>query len=261
MSGWTDAHNHLQDQRLGDAVPVIATMKASGVTRCVVNATCQDDWSAVANLAIRDPDFILPAYGIHPWKAHTATAEGFEKLRELLRNDPRASIGECGLDRWITNPPLEVQRPVFLEQVRLAREMARPITIHCLKAWEPLFGCFAESPPPGRFLLHSFGGSIETARRLLPMGAYFSFSGYFLHARKSATLEVFRALPLDRILLESDAPDMLPPPEFITHPLPGDHHHPANLPAVGAALATALGIPAAKLADITRQNARECFAC
>ena len=107
--------------------------------------------------------------------------------------------------------------------------------------------------------MHSFGGSIETARRLIPLGAYFSFSGHFLHPRKSAILEVFRQLPSDRILLETDAPDMLPPPEIITHPLPENQNHPANLPAIGRALADALKMTPEALANLTSENAWRCF--
>jgi TatD DNase family protein len=102
--------------------------------------------------------------------------------------------------------------------------------------------------------MHSYGGSIETARRLLPLGAYFSFSGHFLHPRKSAVLDVFRQLPRDRILLETDAPDMLLPAEMIRHPLPKFLNHPANLSAIGSALATKLGMEADDLAALTRIN-------
>jgi TatD DNase family protein len=259
MPNWTDAHNHLQDPRLGDPGPVVAAMKRAGITRCIVNATYEDDWQTVAELAVSEPDFIAPAFGIHPWHAHTASAGWREKLRALLTSHPQASIGECGLDHWIAEPTMEIQRPVFIDQLLLAREMNRPVTIHCLKAWGALFDCFAEAPPPSRFLMHSFGGSVETARRLIPLGAFFSFSGHFLHPRKSAVLDVFRQLPHDRILLETDAPDMLPPEDIITHPLPDHRNHPANLPAIGQAIALALGMAAEELAEITRLNARRCF--
>ena len=259
MLHWTDSHNHLQDPRLGDSGPVVAMMKQAGVTRCVVNSTCESDWSAVAELAVREPEFILPAFGIHPWHAHTASAGWQEQLRSLLERNPRASIGECGLDHWIAEPPLDIQRPIFTDQLRLARELDRPLTIHCLRAWGALLDAFAEAPPPARFLMHSFGGSIEIARRLIPLGAFFSFSGHFLHPRKSAVLEVFRQLPADRILLETDAPEMLPPAEIITHPLSENHNHPANLPAIGQALAAALGMTAEALAELNRENARRCF--
>jgi TatD DNase family protein len=259
MLRWTDAHNHLQDPRLGDPGPVIAAMKSAGVVRCVVNATREDDWQTVADLAAREPDFIAPSFGIHPWQAHTATHGWQGRLQSLLARHPQASIGECGLDQWISHPPIEVQRAVFIDQLRLAREMERPLTVHCLMAWGALFETFAEVPPPTRFLMHSFGGSIETARRLVPLGACFSFSGHFLHPRKRAVLEVFRHLPADRILLETDAPDMLPPCATISHPLPENQNHPANLPAIGLALAAELGMAPGDLAELTRENARRLF--
>lgn len=258
MVSWTDSHNHLHDPRLGDAVPVIAAMRAAGVGRCVVNATCETDWPAVEALAQAHPDFILPAFGMHPWKAHTATGGWRERLEDLLDRHPQATLGESGLDKWGSSPPLEVQVPAFMGQLALSRETGRPLTIHCLKAWGVLLESLAAQPPP-RFLMHSFGGSIEVARQLLPLGAWFSFSGHFLHPRKAAVLEVFRQLPRDRILLETDAPNMLPPEEMIHYPLPENLNHPANLPAIGGAFATALGMPPDEAADLTRTNAAVFF--
>lgn len=259
MSLWIDAHNHLQDPKLGDALPIISAMKLAGITRCVVNATQEADWTAVENLSTAYPGFITPAFGIHPWHAHTAGTGWQERLAALLEKHPQASIGECGLDQWVSTPSLEIQRSVFTDQLHLATELDRPVTIHSLKAWEPLFQVFKDTPPPSRFLMHSFGGSIEIARRLIPLGACFSFSGYFLHARKSSVIDVFRQLPHDRILLETDAPDMLPPQDFINHPLPENHNHPANLTVIGTALAKALGMSVEALAELTRGNAERCF--
>ena len=95
---------------------------------------------------------------------------------------------------------------------------------------------------------------------MIPLGARFSFSGYFLKPEKSSTIDVFRELPLDRILLETDAPDMTPPAEFRTRPLTEKLNHPANLPAIGCALAMALQISSDHLADLTRANTLDCFA-
>jgi TatD DNase family protein len=256
---WFDAHNHLQDPRLIDKASLIEALQSCGVDHCVVNATCEDDWEQVEALANEHRDFILSAFGIHPWKAHTASPGWQERLKALLERYPQSSIGECGLDQWVSQPILEIQRSAFIDQVHMARELDRPLTIHCLKAWGALFDAFSEAPPPRRFLMHSFNGSIETARRLIPLGAYFSLSGYFLHERKSSIVEVFRKLPLDRILLETDAPDMLPPESIISHPLSGNHNHPANLPAIGEALAAALSIRGEALAKITSENAARCF--
>lgn len=249
-----DAHNHLADPRFSDPAEILRTAHLAGVTGALVNATCEDDWENVAELARKFPAEIFPAFGIHPWRAHT-TRTGWEtRLCRLLEEFPRATIGEIGLDGWVSDPPLAVQFPIFTAQIALAREIGRACTIHCLKAWEPLFNAFATAPPPEKFLMHSFGGSLEIARRLIPMGAYFSFSGYFLHARKHKTAEVFRLLPHDRILVETDAPDMLPPTEAITCPLPDNLNHPANLSAISARLAAALGIIPARLAALHAQN-------
>jgi TatD DNase family protein len=253
MSGWIDAHNHLHDPRLGAAGPLVCAMQAAGIRHCVVNATREADWAAVETLATAWPDFITPAFGIHPWHAHTAAGGWQERLAALLEKHPQATIGECGLDRWIECPALEVQRPVFVAQLDLARQLDRPVTIHCLKAWGPLMEVLSQNPPP-RMLLHSFGGSWETARELTRLGAWFSFSGHFLHPRKAAVLDVFRKLPRERILVETDAPDMLPPPAQITHPLPDPLNHPANLPAIACALSAALGIDPEVFAARARSN-------
>ncbi len=257
---WIDAHNHLHDPRLPDPAGIVAEMKRAGVSRCVVNATRESDWTAVESLALAEPDFINPIFGIHPWQAHTPQQGWEERLKNLLEKHPQSSIGECGLDGWVSEPAMEIQVPVFIAQLRIARDLGRPLSIHALKAWEELFTAFAEVPPPPSFLMHSFNGSIEIARRLAKLGAYFSFSGHFLHPRKAALLEVFRQLPADRILLETDAPDMRPPDEIITHPLPDHRNHPANLPAIGNALAKALGMSGEALAETTRENFERCFA-
>ncbi|HSP42018.1 MAG TPA: TatD family hydrolase [Luteolibacter sp.] len=253
MTGWFDAHNHLHDARLGDPVIMLAAMREAGVEHCVVNATCEADWPAVEALASGFPETVTPAFGIHPWKADIVSEGWRERLAAILEKHPRAVIGECGLDRWVAAPSVEVQLPVFETQLDLARETDRPVVIHCLKAWGHLIDALSAHPPP-RFLMHSFNGSLETARRLLPLGAWFSFSGHFLHERKEAVREVFRELPRDRILVETDAPDMLPPPANITHPLAEGINHPANLPAIGEALADLLETDRDEFAALTRTN-------
>lgn len=258
MSAFFDAHLHLQ--RFRDPAAVIAEMQRAGITRCVVNGTREDDWAAVARLAEDFPDFVRPAFGLHPWYAHQRSPQWLGTLTSWLERFPAASIGECGLDGWVDAPSLEIQRAVFLPQLALARERELPVTIHALKAWEPLFEAFEQEGPPTRgFLLHSFGGSAELIRRLAPLGAYFSFSGYFLHPRKAKVLETYREVPPDRLLLETDAPDMAPPAEFVTAAC-DEGNHPANLPAIAAGLAQALGQSLTELAATTRINAERFFA-
>ena len=229
----TDAHNHLQDARFdGIRDDVIATMLEQGITQCVTNGTSPDDWPKVAQLARQYPDLITPSFGLHPWQK--PSADWYEQLVQALDSTPRACIGECGLDRWMRNYDTELQIEIFTRQLDLATERNLPLSIHCLKAWGMLIDILESRPLPERgFLLHSYAGAAELIPRLVKLGAYFSFSGYFLHTRKRHVIEAFKHVPAQRLLIETDAPDMQPPTQLIKHHLPEeDLNHPANLTAI-----------------------------
>jgi TatD DNase family protein len=246
-----DSHNHLQ--RFADPARVVAEMRAAGIAGCVANGTGEDDWEKVAALAERFPGFVRPAFGVHPWKAHLASPAWPGLLEKQLDRFAEASVGEIGLDGWVDSPSLDEQRPICLRQLALARERRLPVTIHALKAWEPLFEVFKTEPPPERFLLHSFGGSVELVKRLADLGAWFSFSGYFLQPRKAKVVEAFKAVPRERLLLETDAPDMKPPDEFVSHRA-DEGNHPANLVRIAEGLAERLGLDVPDLAALTAKN-------
>lgn len=214
-------------------------MQQSGITRCVVNGTSPEDWEKVAALATQHPELIIPSFGLHPWKK--PTTNWYEKLVHQLDNVPHACIGECGLDRWIKDYDIQKQTEAFTAQLRLATERNLPLSIHCLKAWGLLINILESNPTPERgFLLHSYGGSAELIPRLARLGAYFSISGYFFQPRKKDALAAFQLVPRDRLLIESDAPDMLPPEHLISHPLPHQLNHPANLASLYPAIADGL---------------------
>lgn len=230
-----DVHNHLQDSRfLGKQSEIIVTMKEAGITGCVVTGTSEADWPEVARLADQFPDYIRPAFGLHPWKIDSRSSGWIKTLKNYLDRFPHATLGECGLDRWMKSPNLEDQHKVFREQMNLALSLNRPATIHCLKSWGPLMSELRDFPRLPRFLLHSFGGSLEIGKEAARLGAYFSFSGYFLQPKKTKTREIFSRLPIERILVETDAPDMaLPNPQFQFNNI----NHPANLAFISRELA------------------------
>jgi len=208
-----DAHNHLQDERL-DAVreDLFTALPALGLKRAVVAGSGVEDLEAVAALAKR-ASWVLPSFGVHPWYLKEQPPVWLEQLQDLLLRHPEAVVGEIGLDRWIQQPNVPMQLQFFKAQLDLAHELDRPLSIHCLRAWGLMQETLAAAKLPRcGFLLHSYGGSAELVAGLVKLGAYFSVSPYFFHPRKAAQLEVFRqSVPLDRLLLETDAPDMWPP--------------------------------------------------
>lgn len=247
-----DAHNHLQDERFADRQDeLVAVARDAGVERMVVNGTCAQDWPKVAELARRFPGYVLPAFGLHPWFVSARAPDWEQQLARWLE-EPGATIGEIGLDRWKADLPWADQEEVFLRQLALAAKLNRPVSIHCLKAWGPLCELLERSERPARgFLLHSYSGSSEVARRLLSLGAFFSLSG---HLR-----EVFRHIPLERVLIETDAPDQLLPEDLrrhmLTDPKTGSLlNHPAHTREVYEAATALLKLPLPALCEQVERN-------
>lgn len=254
-----DAHNHLQDAWLAPHhAQILADLTCTGVGRVVANGTCQADWADVTTLA-RAHAVVQPSFGLHPWDAGNATATWRDDLLRALDEMPGAAVGEIGIDRWILDrarpddprlaglrrAPLAEQTEAFLWQLELAAQRNLPVTIHCLDAWGELHRILQRATRPARgFLLHAYGGSAGLARDFAALGAYFSFNTAFVDARHAARRTVFATLPADRILAETDAPAMPPPPDRRPYPLPGLAdgpvlNHPANVVVAYAGLAAA----------------------
>ena len=256
-----DAHNHLHDARLD-------SFRAGALTECpwpaVVNGTRESDWEAVAGLC-QAHTVLRPAFGLHPWYVAQRTDKWEQTLTGFLDRHPHASIGETGLDCWIAGHDLEDQKTVFIRQWEMARERNAVITVHCLKAHEPLRQVLQKHRGPARgFLLHAYAGPAALATFLMECGAHFSFPPYFLHGRKAPQRALFKSLPADRILVETDAPDLVPPAEQnhwpITHPDTGASlNHPANLTTAYTALAELRGENLTHLAATVEENWRRLF--
>lgn len=254
-----DAHNHLQDPRLARRrKEILPELERLGVTRAVVNGTREGDWPAVAALAAKH-SWVLPSFGLHPWYVAERTTGWEGALLEQLAAHPAAGVGEVGLDRWIEGHDDAMQAEVFTAQLAVAAELNRPVTIHCLRAWGALAEILRKHPLPSRgFLIHAYGGSLEMMREFAALGGYFSFNAYFLHERKEAQRDVFREIPDDRLLIETDAPSMAPPDELNSHPLrdtAGEPlNHPANIELAYRALAEIRGVSGEDLAHQVARN-------
>ncbi len=259
-----DSHNHLQDLRLSGLLPtVLREAKELGVSHSVVNGTCEADWPRVRELARLHPG-LLPAFGLHPWFVEDRSEQWRDSLLQQL-DQGAVCIGEIGLDRWMRNPDCAAQEEVFLWQWGEAASRGLPITVHCLKSWSRLLELLRNAPrAPRGFLLHSYGGPAEYVQPFLALGACFSFSGYFAHPRKRRQQEVFRTIPIDHLLLETDAPDMTPPAELRVRELQDAAtgqflNHPANLTLVYRFAAGLWCIPEADLANQVAANFERLF--
>jgi len=243
--------------------PVLRDVERLRLRRMVVNGTCEADWPEVRSLA-QDHPMVFPCFGVHPWHVSTLSSRWRKTLLQCLDLGP-CGVGEIGLDRWVKDYDLPLQEEVFTWQMRVASERNLPVTIHCLKAWGRLHEMLRRGPRPARgFLLHSYGGPEEMIQPLADLGAYFSMSGYFAHARKARQCAAFRSVPIDRLLIETDAPDMGPPAVWNDFPLTDERtgtaiNHPGNIGAVHRFVAQLLDRPIEVLALRVEENFKHLF--
>ncbi len=269
-----DAHNHFHDDWLVPHQPAIDdAVRAAGLRRAVVNGACPADWPVIAALA-RCYDWVLPSYGVHPWDCGNRPPDWFALLQARLAADPRAAVGEIGLDRWMLDSArpddprlaglrrasLPEQGEVMLKQLALAATENRPVAIHCLQAFGALEGILRHvNVPPRGFLLHAYSGPPEMVPAFADLGAYFSFNAAFTGEHHAARREAFKRVPLDRLLAETDAPAMPVPLPLDRHPLPpsptGERvNHPGNITLAYSGLAEVRAMPLGELASLVEEN-------
>lgn len=275
-----DAHLHFHfDSLVPFHAQVDADLRGINFQRGVVNGTNEDEWPVIARLA-RSHSWILPSYGVHPWDCGMRTPAWRRLLRAILEADPRAAVGEIGLDRWIVDgarpddpriaglrvAPLAEQTEVFAEQLALAAEFDRPASIHATQAYGPALDVLraVKKLPSRGFLMHGYGGSVEMVRSFADLGAYFSFNIEALEPRLAARQESFKIIPADRLLVETDAPVKAPAAARNRFSL-GDSadgtaiNHPANIAVAYEALAELRGVPLETLATQVAENFTRLF--
>jgi len=254
----TDCHCHLQDDRFdADLSEVMARAELVGVHRFVCNGSAPSDWEKTVQLA-RDYPNVLLCLGLHPLYVETFAASPcdavwLDRLEEMLFNTSWefaqvVGIGEIGLDRYVEPRDDALQESVFREQLRLATRLGLAVTLHTRYALDRVMEILSEKNVEiPVFLLHGFGSSTERVDKIVNMGCYFSFSANILKNHHKKMRHAAATVPLDRILLESDAPDM-PPAQFYPR------NEPAVLPAVLAELARLRGMPIDELAAVITEN-------
>ena len=247
-----DSHCHLDDSRLRPRLPEhLAAAEAAGVTGFLVPGVDPDGWSGIADISQAFPQ-ALPAFGVHPMHAELFTPQVESKLRQLSRT--ASAIGEIGLDYALPGAQRELQQHAFRSQLRVAAEAGLPVLIHCRKAFADLLSILQEERVQNfGGVMHAFYGSPEIARDCVRLGLYISLAGTVTYRNAVRPPLVAASVPLERLLLETDAPDLAP------EPYRGGINLPAYLVATAERVAEIRGISLHELAGVTTANASRLF--
>lgn len=248
-----DAHCHIDAARFdNDRDQLLTECMASGVRKIVVPGTVPESWVTILELA-RCHAMLAPAVGLHPWWADRVDEDSMARLDQLLAaNREIVAVGECGLDRR-RGPALECQQSVFEAQVELAETHSRPLLIHSVGTHDTVLSLLRrkEFTPP--VLIHGFSGSREQAQALVQQGAFIGVSGVITYPRARKTQRAIAAVPLDALVLETDAPGM--PPRGV----PKDTNSPLNLRRVLDDLCTLREEPRAVVVRALWRNTQRLF--
>ena len=195
---------------------------------------------------------ISATVGIHPHDATKARPEFYQQLRELLAHPKVVALGEIGLDYHYDFAPRETQHAVFIDQMQIAAEARKPIVIHTREAWDDTFALLEQHWAPHNLpgVMHCFSGGPTQARRALELGFYLAFGGVITYPKALEPQQAAREAPLDRILLETDAPYLAPVPRR------GKRNEPALVAHTARKLAELRGASIDEICNTTTENFR-----
>ncbi|MFA5628097.1 MAG: TatD family hydrolase [Thiohalomonadaceae bacterium] len=246
-----DTHCHIDVAEFAaDREQVLARARAAGVVCQVVPGIHQSGWDFLLELCRREKD-LLPAPGLHPIYLGVHRAEHLQQLRELLLQERPVAIGEIGLDYFIASLDRQAQQELFEAQLQLAEEFALPVLLHVRKAHDQVLMTLRRLKFSQGGIAHAFSGSRQQADQYLAMGFKLGFGGTLTYERARRIRALAQELPLEAIVLETDAPDI------VTAAHRGERNSPEYLPEILAALAELRGESRLVLAAATTANARE----
>lgn len=252
-----DTHNHLDFPDFdADRTAVLARCRALGVGRQVLAGVYRANWQRVWDLAGAEPG-LYAAFGLHPLYLERHAAGDIEELgtwlRRLRGEERLCAIGEFGLDYYLTELDRDRQQALFEAQLRLAAELELPVLLHVRRAHAATIATLKRFRLPRAGIVHAFAGSREEAREYLRLGFRLGLGGAPTWPQANRLRRVVAELPLEAVVLETDAPDMAP----AMHP--GVRNSPEYLPEICTAIAALIGVAPETLAEASTRNACELF--
>jgi TatD DNase family protein len=245
--GWVDTHCHLQ---LDGRDPAELLGRAEDVDWVVAPGVDLESSQASLDLASRFPDRVLATVGLHPHDAEHWAEQG-DRIAGLAAG--AAAIGETGLDFYRNLAPRESQVASFRDQIALAKQLGKPIIVHCRDAFSEIFDIIEETGIGPRSVLHCWTGGPKWSKRFLTLGVMFSFAGPVAFQTGDTVRLGAAEVPPERAMVETDTPYLAPPPHR------GKPNEPAWVALVGAALAEVWAMDVAAVAAVTSANASRVF--
>jgi len=242
-----DTHAHYDDDAFdADRERLLKSLKYSvcGIINCACNSASA---KTTLELAHKYP-FVYAAVGLHPEDTEPLD---FAWIEAAATDEKCVAIGEIGLDYHWDSVPRDVQKYNFISQLKLAQKLGKPVIIHSRDANADTFDIIKKHRPKG--VMHCYSGSAEMARQLVDMGIYIGLGGVLTFKNARKTVEVAEQIPLEYILLETDAPYMAPVP------LRSKRCHSGMIINVARRLAEIKGISVAEVLNTTRENTRRLF--
>lgn len=248
-----DSHCHLTDPRLQSQLDdVLARAAAAGVSRMItIGTTIEDDQAVVA--LCRTLSNVRCAVGIHPNYSHEADLSDVPRLRELQSDPSVIALGEMGLDYFHKYAPRERQLRFFEAQLQLAQELNRPVVIHNREATDDTLAVMRNFPGV-RAVFHCFTGTPDEARKILDAGYLLGFTGAITFKKNDALREAVALTPMDRMLVETDAPYLTPEPKRSQKT-----NEPALVVHVADTVARVKGVTVAEVDEATTRNVEQFF--
>ncbi len=247
-----DSHSHLDATEFdGDRQAVIDRARAAGVVAQLVPAVAHASWPGLRDACTLDPG-LHPAYGLHPMYLDRHEAAHLQALGDWIEREHACAIGECGLDHFVPGLDPDAQRFYFDGQLALASDLGLPLVLHARQAVEATILALRRIGGL-RGVVHSFSGSEEQARQLFELGFCIGIGGPVSYERAKRIRRVVAVMPLDFLLLETDAPDQ----PGVAHR--GQRNEPAWLVEVANVVAAVRGTSAAAIAEATFANACRLF--